>query len=101
MTSAGVALRVRMASRSASTATSWPTRERNLKQSAIVLATLNTGTGWPPMRISSTPAVNDADDMENTRIGGHPVPVFSVAKTIADCFKFRSRVGHDVAVEAL
>ena len=34
-------------------------------------------------------------------IDGVPVPVFSVAKTIADCFKFRSKVGIDVGIEAL
>jgi hypothetical protein len=27
--------------------------------------------------------------------------VYSVAKTVADCFKFRSQVGLDVALEAL
>jgi hypothetical protein len=27
--------------------------------------------------------------------------VFNVAKTVADCFKFRSSVGQDVALEAL
>lgn len=30
-----------------------------------------------------------------------PVRVFSVAKTVADCFKYRSTVGLDVALEAL
>ena len=33
--------------------------------------------------------------------GGVEIPVYSAAKTIADCFKFRSRIGLDVAVEAL
>lgn len=32
---------------------------------------------------------------------GVRVPVFDVAKTVADCFKYRSRVGLDVALEAL
>ncbi len=27
--------------------------------------------------------------------------VFSAAKTVADCFKFRNKIGTDVAVEAL
>lgn len=35
------------------------------------------------------------------RIDGVSVPVTSPAKTIADCFKYRSRVGLDVAIEAL
>jgi hypothetical protein len=30
-----------------------------------------------------------------------PVPVFGAAKTVADCFKFRNKIGTDVAVEAL
>ena len=29
------------------------------------------------------------------------VPVYGAAKTVADCFKFRRRVGLDVAIEAL
>lgn len=32
---------------------------------------------------------------------GVPLPVFSPAKTVADCFKFRSRIGIDVAIAAL
>jgi predicted transcriptional regulator of viral defense system len=29
------------------------------------------------------------------------IPVTSIAKTIADCFKFRNQVGLDIALEAL
>ena len=32
---------------------------------------------------------------------GAPVRVYSVAKTVTDCFKFRNKVGLDVALEAL
>ncbi len=34
-------------------------------------------------------------------LGQVPVRIFDPAKTVADCFKFRSRIGLDVAVEAL
>lgn len=34
-------------------------------------------------------------------VDGTPVPVFDPSKTIADLFRFRSRVGLDVALEAL
>ena len=34
-------------------------------------------------------------------IEGVQVPVYNPAKTIADCFKYRRRVGLDVAIEAL
>lgn len=30
-----------------------------------------------------------------------PVKVYSLSKTVADCFKFRNKIGLDVALEAL
>ena len=39
--------------------------------------------------------------IERTAIEGVEVPIYSVAKTIADCFKHRRHVGEDVAIEAL
>jgi predicted transcriptional regulator of viral defense system len=41
------------------------------------------------------------EGVETHRIGTVPVKVYSVAKTVADCFKFRNKIGTDVAVEAL
>jgi predicted transcriptional regulator of viral defense system len=35
------------------------------------------------------------------RVEGVPVMIYSPAKTVADCFKFRNKVGLDVALEAL
>ena len=32
---------------------------------------------------------------------GIDIAVYSIEKTIADCFKFRSRIGEDIAIEAL
>ncbi len=34
-------------------------------------------------------------------VEGVPIRVFSVAKTVADCFKYRNKIGLDVALEAL
>ena len=34
-------------------------------------------------------------------VDGINVPVFSAAKTVADCFKYRNKIGLDVALEAL
>lgn len=34
-------------------------------------------------------------------IRGHPVRIYSVAKSVADCFKFRNHFGTDLAVNAL
>ncbi len=38
---------------------------------------------------------------EEHRIEGVPVGIYSPAKTVADCFKFRNKIGLDVALEAL
>lgn len=39
--------------------------------------------------------------VEHVRIEGVDVPIYGVAKTIADCFKHRRQLGEDVAIEAL
>lgn len=39
--------------------------------------------------------------IEEHVIDGHKVKVFSLAKTIADCFRFRNQIGMDVARSAL
>jgi predicted transcriptional regulator of viral defense system len=39
--------------------------------------------------------------VEIKELYGMKIPVYSPAKTVADCFKFRNRIGIDVALEAL
>jgi predicted transcriptional regulator of viral defense system len=39
--------------------------------------------------------------VENHTIDNISIPIFCVAKTLADCFKFRNKIGIDVAIEAL
>jgi len=41
------------------------------------------------------------EGVQQRKIEGATVPVTNPAKTIADCFKFRNKVGLDVALEAL
>ena len=55
----------------------------------------------PPLRLFhlSGPALREG--VEEHDVGGVAVRVFSAAKTVADCFKFRNKIGADVAVEAL
>ena len=57
--------------------------------------------GWPPLRIVRFSGAALDAGLETRRIGGRKVRVTSVAKTVADCFKFRNLVGLDVAIEAL
>ena len=42
-----------------------------------------------------------ADGVERRIIDGVKVPVFTAARTVVDCFKFRNKIGLDVALEAL
>ncbi len=57
---------------------------------------------WPPLRIiRSRLAAAFTEGVETHEIGGHPVRVTSRDRTIVDCFKHRSAVGLEVAVEAL
>jgi predicted transcriptional regulator of viral defense system len=55
---------------------------------------------FPPLRIIR---MNDLSFGLTTLIvdGGIPIQVTNVAKTIADCFKYRNKIGIDVALEAL
>ncbi|AGI22759.1 transcriptional regulator-like protein [Pseudomonas sp. ATCC 13867] len=39
--------------------------------------------------------------IEHVRVEGVEIPIYCVAKTVADCFKHRRHVGEDVAIEAL
>lgn len=41
------------------------------------------------------------DGVEEHDVAGVRIRVYSAAKTVADCFKFRNKIGIDVAVEAL
>lgn len=55
----------------------------------------------PPIRVVNiTPDVFDLG-IEEHRIEGQTAPVYSVARTVADCFRFRNKIGLDVALEAL
>jgi len=37
--------------------------------------------------------------VEVHKIDGVPVRIYSAAKTVADCFKYRNKIGTEVAVE--
>lgn len=41
------------------------------------------------------------EGIEDHEIDGVRVPVYCVAKTVADCFKYRNKIGIDLAIEAL
>lgn len=54
-----------------------------------------------PMRFVKSSSKFISTGVERHRTADGPVRVYSLARTIADCFKFRNKIGIDVAVEAL
>jgi len=55
----------------------------------------------PPIRVVRFSGEALRFGVEERDIGGGRVRVYSPAKTVADCFKFRHKIGIDVALEAL
>jgi hypothetical protein len=55
----------------------------------------------PPLRIVNIAPAVFAAGIEEHRIEGQIVRVYSLARTVADCFRFRNKIGLDVALEAL
>ena len=56
---------------------------------------------FPPLRaVRVSPAMFELG-IETHRLEGYPVRIYSLARTVADCFRFRNTIGLDVALEAL
>lgn len=56
---------------------------------------------YPPLRVARLRGAAYAEGVDTVLVDGLPVRVYSAAKTVTDCFKFRHRIGLDVALEAL
>lgn len=56
---------------------------------------------YPPIRVTIVSGAAFSFGVERHQIDGVSVRVYSPAKTVADCFKFRNKIGLDVAIEAL
>jgi len=56
---------------------------------------------YPPLRLFWLSPKPYAMGIEEHRIEGVTVQIYCLEKTIADCFKFRNKIGLDVALEAL
>lgn len=55
----------------------------------------------PPIRYYRFSQKSWEAGIEEHNIDGYKVKIYSLAKTLADCFKFRNRIGMDVARSAL
>lgn len=56
---------------------------------------------YPPVRFYRFAPISWEAGIEEHEIRGRKIKVYSLAKTLADCFKFRNRIGVNVAREAL
>ncbi len=56
---------------------------------------------YPPLRVVRFSAASLAEGIEVHTVEGVSLRVTSVARTVVDCFKFRNKIGLDVALEAL
>jgi predicted transcriptional regulator of viral defense system len=56
---------------------------------------------YPPVRIARFSDELLSRSVERKKIAGTPVPVFGVAKTVADLFRYRRTVGDAIAIEGL
>ncbi len=63
--------------------------------------------GWtpvirrPPIRVFRFSDASMSEGVESRVVDGVTLRIFSAEKSIADCFKFRNKIGSDIAVEAL
>jgi predicted transcriptional regulator of viral defense system len=56
---------------------------------------------YPPLNLTYVSGDAYSFGVEDHNVNGVTIRVYTPAKTVADCFKFRNKVGLDVAIEAL
>jgi len=56
---------------------------------------------YPPVRFVTMSAESLHSGVETPSVEGVTIKVFNPAKTVVDCFKYRGKIGIDVALEAL
>ncbi|MEZ5455048.1 MAG: type IV toxin-antitoxin system AbiEi family antitoxin domain-containing protein [Lysobacteraceae bacterium] len=57
--------------------------------------------GYPPVKMVQMSGSSYTTGIEEVERDGVNLKIYSVAKTVADCFKHRNKIGLDVALEAL
>lgn len=68
---------------------------------ALPEGTQTPALSYPSLRITRLRGAAYSDGIQTVTEHGSPIRVYSVAKTVSDCFKFRNKIGLDVALEAL
>jgi len=68
---------------------------------AIARTQRNPKIDYPPVEVYRFTDESFTEGVEKHEIDGQTIQVYSPAKTIADCFKFRNKIGKQIALEAL
>ena len=68
---------------------------------AIPTGTRANSIDYPPIQFYRFSLKTWSVGIEKHQIGNHEIKVYNLAKTIADCFKFRNRIGINIARDAL
>jgi len=72
-----------------------------LAERAVVAAREAQRVATPALRVATFSGEMMTEGIKRHVIQGVSVPVYGVSKTVADCFRFRNRIGVNIAVEAL
>jgi predicted transcriptional regulator of viral defense system len=70
----------------------WMALDRRVRRPAL---------DYPPLRVVRFGGRALTEGVETHEIEGQTVRIYGVAKTVTDCFKYRNKIGIDVALEAL
>lgn len=68
---------------------------------AIDVKARKPGFDYPPLHVVRFSGAALTAGIQTSKVEGVTVRVYNVAKTVADCFKYRNKIGVDVAIEAL
>lgn len=68
---------------------------------ALPQGTQTPALAYPPLRITRLRGAAYTEGIQAVIEQGVPLRVYNAAKTVTDCFKFRHKIGLDVALEAL
>jgi predicted transcriptional regulator of viral defense system len=56
---------------------------------------------YPPIRVFWFSGLALSEGIDKAMLDGFEVRIFNLPKTVVDCFRFRNKLGSDVAIEAL
>lgn len=70
-------------------------------QIALPAGTKTPKLDHPPIRVFRFSGAALEEGVQKVKIGGVEVSVYSLPKTVVDCFKFRNKLGVNIAVEGL